>query len=311
MTGPKVLDLPDRDRWSIAVGARVSTKAERVIVIPPMADPYFGGYADDLTRAVRAWEVAFERAKRDVARAPVRIIGRGVTVRTNWPAWVERANDLTLTEFDAYLPKERLPYSRELVQAARAWLDELFEGTLPSMSPADAMWGSAVHRLLIPAFWTWPAVSALLHYHARDSVFCTDATWMGALALRRGVEKAGGAFEAPPERTLVLFRLRAAAVGAATAIGSVALRAVEFVRERPARARVSELRANGQTDAASIWIGVIGDRPHASRHVVEGVLKAAASRGKRVGVLLQGSLKPGNREAEGAPRFARDASPSG
>lgn len=252
-----------------------------VVVVPP-GSPIAAGFA---------------RARDELASgaSSVRLVGRDVTSRTNWPPWTHDAEHLVVTEIDAYLPVDRQPLWDDMAAALRRWLSEVFDGTLPGVRPEDAMWGSATLRVFLPAFVAWPYVVGLTEHHAHDRVICVDATWPGSAPLGDRVTRRGGTFvSAAPARGSGAFALRAAGWFAVSGVAAIAHRALEFHRERPARQRLNELRAR-HAEAPRVWLVVFGDWPRSCRHVIEGVGSAGRERGARVGILLQTSLRAGLR----------------
>jgi len=277
------LEMPDREPWSAYPGRRATLEgAEVVILVPPGASQ----------------RVGFEMARREIAKGnpTVRVIGRGITLTESWPAWVQDdVAGLRLTELDAYLPSDRTPLTTDLAEDLREWLAEVFDGAIDGVVAEHALWASAMRRVFVPAFATWPLVLGLAHHHGRDSIFCTDPNWIGNDALADLVRASGGTFTNRKRRsTGVAFPLRLAFWMAISAGAAIGVRGHEFWKERPSREELRKLRAGNRANPG-VWIGVIGDWPRSSRHVVQTVGKAARLRGEPIGVLLQSTLQPGLR----------------
>jgi hypothetical protein len=283
--------LPDRDAWSVMLGpAEDRPPRECVVLIPPMTDDHLGGKLVRLVDAQAAWDEGFQCARAALEVRSVRLVGRGVTTQRYWPAWVASSRRLLLTEFDAYLPQDKAALIHEIATEVERWLSEVFVGSFSGLPAERILWGSAVHRFLQPAFWSWPAVVGLLHHHASHDVLCTDAAWIGCQALARGIERAGGSYrDVRVRKTRVPYAFTLGFQFVLNACAVAARRSYEYWRERASRSalRASRLAPN---ETPRLWLGVHGNNPAASRHVIEGALTRGPS--SEVGVLLVDSLRP-------------------
>jgi hypothetical protein len=274
--------MPDREPWSAYPGHAAQTAGQEVVILVPPEAPLSAG---------------FEAARRALARGEprVRVVGCGATLRESWPQWVDDSAGLCLTELDAYLPCDRASSTSELADALRDWLAAVFDGAIDGVRAERALWASAMLRVFQPVFASWPLVLGLSQIHGQDHLLCTDSSWVGGEALSRLAAASGGTFaylEPPGVKTG--FPARLMLWGAVSAWAAICFRAYEYWRERSSRERLRTLRERGGA-APSTWIGVFGDWPRATRHVIEGVGHAARLRGERIGVLLYGSLQPGLR----------------
>jgi hypothetical protein len=284
--------MPDRSLWSVWLGAgrgRCEGGRERVILVPD------GGSLPSGFLAARP-----ELGQGDL----VRLIGRGVTVRRHWPDWVHHADALVLTELDAYLPRDRAACLLPLRTNGKRWLSEVFRQSLDITPVERVFWASFANRLLLPAFAALPLALGVAHHHGAHSIRCVTPDWPGTTALRALLHGNGELLTSDPA-PLPRWRWSvkvAAWMGTAVVVAAV-FRWWEYLRQREARARLGALRRDSRHDP-SLWIGVLGHWPRASRHVVTAVSEATRARGELLGVILQDSLRPGHQEvspSSGAP----------
>ncbi len=266
------------ETWSRVAGSAVETGAvEDVVVVPPDAPPEA---SVDL-----AW-------KRIDAGRRVRIVGRGVTTNSFIGALPGRGA-VVLTELDAYLPSDKRPFQRAMEQGLSRWLETVFGDAVPGVSGRDAFWASAVTRLgLQDVFDAWCYVSGLASTHPTSEFVFTEPSWIGAAMLGSMVPaqsgKPNGA--SSPARRL-LERVAFGTLGSAGAVVALLGRAREFIQEAPSRRL---LRSFESGPAPSVWLGVNGAWEYSSRHVLNPLGAYAKKTGRKVGVLLQSSLRPGD-----------------
>jgi hypothetical protein len=283
------LTLPDRALWSVGGHAPGAGGREIVVLVPPWADPAEG----------------LERARVLLSADPVvavRVVARGATVRRDWPSWVEAAlGRLALTELDAYSPCDKTPVAQEVLREGAAWVERLFDGVLPGLPASRALFPTVCNRILQPLIDAWPLARGLAHHHGTDEILCTQPDWPGLEPLAALVTASGGRVRLPEEPWRVPWRVRLCAWVLAGAAAALFRRVREFWQERPSRSHLRALRARlAPLPPPRVWLGVIGDWPWSSRHVLDGLLPALRERDDRVGILLQGTLQPGLRPGSAA-----------
>jgi hypothetical protein len=129
---------------------------------------------------------------------------------------------------------------------------------------------------------------------------CLDGTWHGTLALEQEMTRAGGTLSIEGgSRRVSLWRTRVVGHIAANAGAAAILRLREFILEARSRRRMRALRLQYQGKRPDVWVGLQGEWPRSCRHVVQGIGAAARDRGRSIGVLLHGTLKPGTASAQG------------
>jgi hypothetical protein len=282
------LDMPDRALWTVRVRAEGEAPHETVVLVPPMGDPWWNGYDSARSKVDDSLARGFELARPHVGKGRVRLIGRGATVEEFWPAWVRTADDLVLTEFDAYLPKSRAALLAELVPAAGGWIRDVFGQSLDGCDPAKAFWGSTLTRVLASSFAAWPVVLGLAVHHGRDSLLCGEPKWAGCAALAAAIQARGGDFTlVPSARPRVPFAAALAAETVASLGLGAAKRGLEFWREGAARRWIRQQRGRGESPR--VWLGVNAGAGFSCRHIVEGVAPKIPA-DVEVGVLLHASL---------------------
>ena len=313
---PNAVVMPDLAAWTTRIGAPDDGAPERVLLVPPMGDPWWNGTAKVASDRDDSLANGFALAREWMGRGRVRLIGRGATARALWPSWVSdaRTRGLVLCEFDAYLPEGRSPLLLELQADAKRWIDEVFAGAAPGVDVGKAFWAQTVFRVLNPAFAAWPAVVGVAFHHATGSVTCSEPTWAGCAALSEAILAAGGSFDVHGRRPFAApFAVALGAKVAAWTAMSVAKRAQEFWRERGARSQLRRSQGLAPRRPPTTWLAVNAPAPYACRHVTEGALPAVTARGaaERPGLLLHASLagEPGGGGAWPSLAAARTAAP--
>lgn len=285
MSSPRLL-LPDREVWTArpTPNQQRPPGRERVILVPPGFDLALG----------------FEALRKEAActKQLIRLVGRGSTLRSTWPKWLAGCQaSVALTEIDAYLPCDKAPLVGEVITGVRTWLSSVLKDAIEDLDVADAFWASAMHRAVWPALNAWPLVVGLAEHHRADDLLCLDPDWAGLQALRELVESAGGSIAVPrPTPSRHLWRLELLARTAAAMLASAAFRTMEFLRERPSRRQLKTLRRS--TASPRLWIGLIGDWPRSSRHVLDLLATSPSLCAGGIGVLLQSTLQPGLRRED-------------
>ena len=259
-----------RDQWTRTFGPPAGAR-ELVLLMPP-STPIWRGFA---------------RARAELRRGrAVRLVGMGVTVERNWPAWVTSpAAPLALTELDAYLPRERTPLLQEKAAGLEDWLDRVFDGVTPGMRPARVFWSSATDRLLNAVWESLLVAEVVKRLHHDDEIECLDPRWPGARVLGGGQRRYTGG----------LRRLVGAATTQLMLAASVAKRLKEFATEAPVRRLLRERRAEEQP-APELWFGILGHWPLANRSIEPVIAHVLRSSERRLGVLLLSALTPGRVE---------------
>ncbi len=198
-----------------------------------------------------------------------------------------------LTELDAYLPSDKRPFQRVLEAGLGRWLETVFGDAVPGVDGRDAFWASAVTRLgLQDVFDAWCYASGLALAHGSSDFGITEPSWVGAPMLAGLLSAEGGRLDnAAAPATKLLDRLAVIALGSAGALASLLARAREFAQEAPSRRLLGSLEA-GQKP--SVWLGVNGSWEYSSRHVLGPLGAYAKKTGRKVGILLQSSLRPGD-----------------
>jgi hypothetical protein len=272
--------MPDLGRWSVTFGgASASREDGEVVLLAPPGTPLAEAFAE-------------LRAALDGTTTKVRLVVHGAIVRANRPAWLTTQRAV-LTELDAYLPSERTSMLREAEEAFGRWLAETFRDAFSDgLPPERVLWGSAMWRVFAVWFAALPLAHGLASQHGTDAIRCLDARWPGAFVLESLVRASGGRFEIAARPRPRFWAPKIIAQSAINLAGAFAVRTREYLRERPARARVNQIR---RRDAdPDVWVGIHGAWPRTCRHVIEGVGGAALSEGRSVGVLLQSSLQLGS-----------------
>ncbi len=284
------LRLPDPAPWTRRFGPSAGTGGpDLVVVVPPCGT------------LARGWELA---RTHDAEGRTVHLLARGVSTET--PPYTPRGA-LVLTELDTCLPDDKSPLWGEVNDAARAWLLARFEGALDGLPVDQALWSSAMHRVLRPRIEAWPLALGLAKRHGHDHIVLS-APWEGLPALEDALGARPERLEAERPSRLAerLFGARLLASCALYEAAAIGRRTLEFHRQAPARARLKALRAqHGGTPA--VWITVTGQWPHSCRNVIESVGRQAREAGLPLGVLLQYALEPGALEGGRARTADADA----
>ncbi len=248
----------------------------RVIVVPPTSSLAAG----------------FERARR--YPGGVRLIGHGATFESQWPGWARRSPGLSVTELGAYRVMPSAQANAPLRAALHDWLDDIFRGVTPDAAPT--FFAASYLRLFMWAIAERTIVEGLAACHRADEVECTDPSWPGWPVF---CDLVGAPRPAPARGAEVPWPAFFGAVAATTLAGTVVRAARDHASSWASFARLaaSRRRAHGPGTPASptLWAAVIPDLERANRHVLESVVRPAVRDGRKVGLLLMGSLAPGVR----------------
>lgn len=263
--------------------ANAGTASPAIIILTPPPRPSSQSSSAQ-SPLDKAWTVA--RAQLASGRR-VRLIAHGVTVRAEWPDWVDGTPNLILTELGAYRIGSPSLVTRPLAHAVRGWLDSLFAGILPGTS----LYGSAAARWMHDWFEAETYLQGLAAAHPGATYLATEADWFGLSLL----VDTPAAKDAAPARAAWRLRVlgRCAYQMARGALGQIR----SYFRAAPTRERLRVLRKQGADLAPRHWAALVGDWQRINHHVVSRFVEPALAAGKPAGILVTTSLSPVRREA--------------
>lgn len=221
----------------------------------------------------------FERARPHLGCQPVRIVGHGVTVKELWPSWLAESN-VVLTELGAYRLRSGLEETTRLRSLMRQWLDDAFRGSMLEGSPSSVLFGGAAGRL-VQGQLEMVAVARGLRLAKPARIVFASADDPLAQVLDLAPEKRWSS------------RLRLAAFGAAGIVASAARQLLEVRAAAPTHRALRERAVN--LPVGSLWVVLVADWYRANRHVIDAIAGPALERGELSGILLMGTLAPGER----------------
>lgn len=224
------------------------------------------------------------------AKGSVRLVGHGATLEATWPSWVRRQPGLVLTELGAYRAGNILDATADLRARYRDWIEKVFAPAAPAGTAADVYYAPAVLRLFHAVFESQVFVRGILALHP-------NATFHLVGQERRAFEAAQQAFAGGGRR-------RDVAMGPALVaawLSACAFTLVECVRMRLAARRsfdrIDELaRRETGRDEPSIWLGLVPDWYRMNKHLLDAGALPELEVGRRVGVILLGTLRAGMRD---------------
>ncbi|HZS37718.1 MAG TPA: hypothetical protein VFF06_12865, partial [Polyangia bacterium] len=282
-----------RDTWTVTRGPDGDRGGPELVVLVPPTQSNAAGFSRCRSLIERG----------DDAR-PVRLIAEGATIERYWPSWVARApRCFRMTELDAYLPRDKGPPIVEVTSQLETWLDRVLDGVAPGVRSSAVFWSSALDRHLDQTCQAWLLACGLDDAHRGDELTCTQPSWdcFRFLQARRGMAVT------PVEQP----RARLAATVLAMQAATLGKRALEYVRERPARRELLRRRAqHAGSPTPRVWITVLGDWPRASRPVLDKIAPLVRESGERLGVLLQTWLHPGLRNSHNQPADPKQMLPT-
>ena len=251
-------------------------------------------------------EAGFARAKSlvDAGASRVRLIGPAVTLERSWPSWIRNEERIVLTEHGAFNHTPFAVSTRALDRDLRAWFDTVFAGAFEGR-PSDVLYTSACARFLQTSIATYPIARALADAFPRGRFVCMDG---GFHTINGGfdpdlftgvITSAGGTVEwataQPPSGSTALWAARVASLGVAALGGSLLQQLKEYVLAAPSRKELRRRRRNA-APPVDVWVTVVPDWLRANGIAVDAFARPALEEGKRLGLLLIGTLRPGMRD---------------
>ncbi len=226
----------------------------------------------------------FARARELVARhRRVRIIAHGVSLERTWPAWARECDELTVTEWGGLHREDRAFSTRGLQDDIVRWLEENFSGAVE----ARALYCTVCSRFFLPVYEAFPYAKGLVEAFPEAEITFMDPR--GRLAdlftqLRGAKARTGSRWA---------WRARLLSLGVVGVVGTVARELRAYVAARPSFARLDELRRQRPSTPPKAWFGAIPDWYRINHQLLDAFAVDAAERDAPLGVLLAGSLTPG------------------
>ncbi len=246
---------------------------ERVVIVPPGA----------------SLEAGFERARARLEGRPVRLVAHGASLEANWPTWARRDPGLRVTELGAYRLLTHAEANASLHEAMATWLGELFAGVFPAGEAVFAV--TCQTRFFFTRLQERALVEGLAACHRADDVECVDTSWSGWEIFGQLVGKPAPRSRWDEMTWAPVFTAAAVATLGAT----IAQVGRQYVSSAASRARLARERARRSGPPPMLWAAVIPDLERVNRHVLVSVVEPAIREGRRVGLLLIGSLDRGVR----------------
>lgn len=252
----------------------------------------------------------FARAKALLsAGATVRLVGLGVTVPGIRPRWVDDARGLALTELWAYRDRRPVDATAEQCAVIEKWLDEVFGDTVRGLAGADVFFSAACHRVFQRAIQALPEILGVVRHSTADTFHIVGGDWIGLPVLRNLVAIRGGrvVVEGRSEpRWRLPWRASIGTMGGAALAGTVLDQLRAYVMSRQTRTALQGLRRHPAQPKPDTWLVLIANWPRFSRVLIDSVARPELARGRKLGLLLAGSLVPGTKD-EAAMRRRLDA----
>lgn len=285
-----------------AAVARLQSRIERFTVDPAAAErgaATTGGVARRvvLTPPGAHLRLGFERARDHLRRGElVRLVGHGVTLEHEWPAWVADAGvgALLLTELGAYVLESRMTVSSVGTRdAMRTWLARCFRGTLGDLAPDDVLLAWSLYRLGVADYDPSTYTDGLLALHARDSIEIVDERWIESARF--------AASSAPDAAVPTASRLEFAVnvIGRAAVLwpAAVGRLAREYVAAQPAMKALRERRSSKRADPApAVWTALLPSWPRMNAHLLQHVRDGEPP---PLGFLFFGTLRSARKKEHG------------
>lgn len=240
----------------------------------------------------------------DAGASRVRLVGAGVTLGRSWPRWIRDEGRVVLTEHGAFNHAPFAITTRALDRGLRAWLDEIFAGAFDAR-PSNVLYTSACARLLQTSIATYPIARSLADTFPRGRFICVDGGFhtinggFDPILFADVITRAGGAVEwateAPKSGAGALWAARVASLGALALGGSLLLQLKEYGLAAPSRRELRRRRAAAKRPI-DVWVSVVPDWLRTNTIPIEAFARPALEEGRRVGLLLIGTLRPGIRD---------------
>jgi hypothetical protein len=270
------------ERYTVTFGERPEC-FEEIVFVP---------YGEDLAEGFALAETLLRRG------TTVRIIGLGVTVPGIRPAWVDTARGLALSELWAYRERSTIEATAPLRAGIEDWLDAVFAGAVGDLRGRDVFFSASCLRIFQNAIIAQPDALGIAYHHGADTIHVVGAAWIGMRVLRHLVDLQGGRVVALGGRKgarLLPWPLKIGALGGAAFVATVVDQAGAFLKSSPTRRAIRELRSRSSVPTPDTWIVLIADWFRFNRQLIHSVAIPELARGKKLGILLAGSLIPGAR----------------
>ncbi len=235
---------------------------EKVLVLPPWHDLASG----------------FEALRPELeGKMPVRFVGHGASLPHAWPAWIQEAECLTVTELGAYALKSRAQTLMPAHEQLRKWLDDCFGELAPGVMASQALVNFAVIRI----FRWWYDGSlfglGLCAIHGHD-----DLIYLG----KGPPSLAPGARPRAPKRSSWATRL--VGLSALGFAATVADRTRSYVRSIPARRRIKSF-GHGASKPSQ-WVALYPSWHRMNAHLIQAFAEPLLKKGEKLGFLFYSDL---------------------
>lgn len=256
-------------------------------------------------------DVGFGRAREllsEIGDGSIRLVGHGVTISSEWPAWVLHEPRLYLTEIGAYFDITQLAGQTRFARTQLlAWLRTVFAHVTPGLDAGEVFYVRAASRLFQP----WLEMSALVqgirHAHPDEKIHIAgdDAAILLSALLEQTV---------PGSETVSNARRRSCAGGvrrfsfllsAAFAIcACIVDQARWFVSAWASRRRLRELRRTRMfRKSPKIWLVLSPNWRRINLPLLRQIARPAQELGVETGVLLFGNLSCGERSESNLRKY--------